>query len=174
MNIQEEEQQLVSQKRGKWSQSGVPHKGWTCIDIEDLGETSEVCEMCESQEIRYVHYMSHPQYTDVLGVGCVCAGHMEEDLVAAKERDVQMRSRKQKRKRWLKRDWKVSAKGNDYIKSDGYVITVYPKGKYWGATIAAEVGKFVRHSRLQYKTQEQAKLAAFDVITKLLSRKSYA
>ncbi len=99
---------------------------------------------------------------------------MEEDLVAAKERDAQMHSRAQKRTRWLKRAWKVSAKGNDYIKSDGYVITIYPKGRSWGATIAAVIGSFVKHSRLQYKTQAQAKLAAFDVITKLLARNSHA
>jgi hypothetical protein len=51
------EEELVVQKRGKWSQPGVPHKGWVCVDIEDLGEPSLTCEMCESQNIRYVHYM---------------------------------------------------------------------------------------------------------------------
>jgi len=40
---------------GKWSQAGVPHRGWTCVDIDDLGEPSATCEMCETQEIRYVH-----------------------------------------------------------------------------------------------------------------------
>ncbi|GMR20329.1 MAG: hypothetical protein BMS9Abin36_0924 [Gammaproteobacteria bacterium] len=170
----DDETDLVAQRRGKWSQAGVPHKGWSCIDIEDLEEPSEVCEMCESQEIRYVHYMTHPEYPHVLGVGCICSGHMEGDLVSAKTRDAKMQSRAQKRKRWLTRAWKISAKGNDYIKADGYVVTVYPKGKNWGATIAAEVGSYVKHSRLQYRTPEQAKLAAFDVITKLLARKEHA
>lgn len=32
-----EESELVK-KRGKWSKAGVPHKGWHCVDIEDLGE----------------------------------------------------------------------------------------------------------------------------------------
>lgn len=40
---------------GKWSQQGVPKKGWTCIGFEDLGEPSTQCEMCENQDIRYVH-----------------------------------------------------------------------------------------------------------------------
>ncbi|ANG63132.1 hypothetical protein A8C75_12050 [Marinobacterium aestuarii] len=167
----EEELKLVTQRRGKWSQSGVPHKGWSCEYIEDLGSPSEVCHMCESQNIRYVHYMSHHEYPEVLAVGCVCAGHMEDDLNAAKERDVQMHSRARKRKQWLSRVWKVSQKGYDYIKSDGYIVTVYPKEKSWGATIAAEKFDFVKHSYLFYKTQEKAKLAAFDVITKLLARK---
>lgn len=35
---------------GEWAQCGVPHKGWTCVDIEDLGEPSAVCEMCERRK----------------------------------------------------------------------------------------------------------------------------
>jgi hypothetical protein len=34
---------------GKWALPGVPHKGWTCASIDDLGEPSHVCEMCEVQ-----------------------------------------------------------------------------------------------------------------------------
>lgn len=48
--------------RGKWSQRDVPHKGWTCVRVDDLGEPSVTCEMCEFQAIRYVHHMSHPEY----------------------------------------------------------------------------------------------------------------
>lgn len=59
--------------RGKWSDPGVPHNGWTCVDFEDLGELSGLCGMCENQEIRYVHYMQHPQYSGLVGAGCDCA-----------------------------------------------------------------------------------------------------
>ena len=31
--------------------------------------------------------MAHADYDGVLQVGCVCAGYMEGDLIAAKERD---------------------------------------------------------------------------------------
>lgn len=62
------EEDLVTSKRGKWSVAGVPHRGWTCVDIEDLGEPSIDCEMCESQTIRYVHHMSHDDYSDILQV----------------------------------------------------------------------------------------------------------
>ncbi|GHV31592.1 hypothetical protein AGMMS4952_20620 [Spirochaetia bacterium] len=65
-----DENYYFENRRGKWSDKGVPHKGWKCIDIEDLGEPSLTCEMCESQEIRYVHYMKHPGYKDILKVGC--------------------------------------------------------------------------------------------------------
>jgi hypothetical protein len=56
------EDDLFANRRGKWSQSGVPHKGWLCIEIEDLGSPDLTCEMCESREIRYVHHMQHDSY----------------------------------------------------------------------------------------------------------------
>jgi hypothetical protein len=71
---------------GKWSQAGVPHTGWACVDMEDLGEPSETCEMCETAEVRYVHVMRNPAWGD-LRVGCVCAARMEQDSKAAQERE---------------------------------------------------------------------------------------
>jgi len=164
------EQELVTARRGKWSQTGVPHKGWTCIDIEDLGAPDVVCEMCESQEIRYVHHMSHESYPESLQVGCVCAGHMEENLAAAKGRETSMKSRAGKRKRWVSRHWKRSAKGNHWLEADGYRVTVYRKASGWGVTIAAVGGSLEKHSQRFYATEHQAMLAAFDVISKLLAR----
>lgn len=35
-------------QRGKWSEATVPHKGWSCVGVDDLEEPSQVCEMCES------------------------------------------------------------------------------------------------------------------------------
>lgn len=104
------EEELVAHRRGKWSVAGVPHRGWTCVDIEDLGKPQIDCEMCESQTTRYVHHMEHPDYPNVLEVGCVCAGHMEGDLAASQAREASMKSRAAKRKRWTTRAWKVSAK----------------------------------------------------------------
>ena len=153
--------------RGKWSQIGVPHKGWECVDIEDLGEPQIECEMCESQTIRYVHHMEHPNYSDVLEVGCICAGNMEGDLAAAQTREASMKSRVGKRKRWLTRKWRVSAKGNPWLRADGYRITVYQRGAVWASTVASEDNSYLHHGRRNFKTEGQAKLAAFDLITRL-------
>ncbi|MQT13074.1 hypothetical protein [Segnochrobactrum spirostomi] len=71
---------------GKWSMPGVPHKGWTCIDIEDLGAPDAVCEMCERQDIRYVPAMQHADYPEILHCGCICAGHMEANVERAAAR----------------------------------------------------------------------------------------
>jgi hypothetical protein len=46
---------MVVAMTGKWSEPGVPHRGWNCIDIHDVGEPSHLCEMCESQMVRYIH-----------------------------------------------------------------------------------------------------------------------
>jgi len=163
------EEDLVSSKRGKWSVAGVPHKGWTCVDIDDLGSPSEECEICESQTIRYVHHMAHPEYPDVLHVGCVCAGHMEGDLAASRDREVSMKSRATKRKRWTTRAWKISAKGNPHITAVGYRITGYKRRGDWAFTVAALDDSNVHHSRRNFKTINEAKFSAFDCITKLLS-----
>jgi hypothetical protein len=167
-----DEEKIVAARRGKWSEAGVPHKGWVCVDIEDLGEPDITCEMCETTQIRYVHYMEHADYPDALQVGCICAGHMQQDLAAARAREASMKSRASKRKRWLSRTWRMSAKGNPTVKADGYRVTVYARGAGFGATIAPLDNSPVIHARKNYPTEEQAKLAAFDHITRLLANSS--
>src|SRR6266478_9519945 len=73
---------------GKWGMPNVPHKGWSCDGLEDLGEPSHLCEMCETMWVRYVHTMRHKDYPEQLEVGGVCAGHMEENLKAPKLRNL--------------------------------------------------------------------------------------
>src|ERR1051325_4981142 len=91
---------------GKWSEPNVPHRGWTCVNVEDLGELLQVCEMCGSAEIRYVHFMRHPDYEGDVGVGCVCAEHMEEDCTGPRLREKALRSRVRRRLTWNDRIWK--------------------------------------------------------------------
>lgn len=172
MSAEYREEQLVAAGRGKWSKADVPHKGWHCVDIEDLGELWIECGMCESQAIRYVHHMEHPSYPDILEVGCICAGHMEGDVAAARTRETVMKSRSGKRRRWLSRRWRTSAKGNPWIKTGGFRITVYRRGAGWAATLSSEDNSLVLRSRRDFITTDQAKLAAFDHITKLLAREA--
>jgi len=164
------EEDIVSARRGKWSTAGLPHKGWACVQIIDLSEPSQECEMCETSMVRYVHRMKHPNYSETLDVGCVCAGHMEGDLAASQARESSMKSRAGKRQRWLSRSWKMSLTGNCYIVADGYRVTVYSNGTLWAVTVAAVSGKFVMHSKKSYKTMDEVKLAAFDFITRRIAR----
>jgi hypothetical protein len=88
--VREEEEHARARGWGKWSQPGVPHKGWQCEEpIDDVGgDGMETCEMCERTLVRYIHIMSHPDYPGELRCGCVCAGNMADgDVVGARLRE---------------------------------------------------------------------------------------
>ena len=105
---------------GKWTDPGVPHRGWICVDMEDSGGVFNTCEMCEVQEIRFLHTMEHASYPGRLVCGCICAGHMEEDYAAARKREKVLVNRARRRLNWPDRaGWRVSARGNPYIQWAG-------------------------------------------------------
>lgn len=151
--------------KGKWASAGVPHRGWRCVNVEDLGEPLMTCEMCESAEIRYVHYMQNDRYPGTLACGAICAGHMESDLLRAEARDKKMRSAASRRKRFPGRvGWRMNEKGNHLLKANGYRITVFRRGLLWGAVVsrpALDNGFFTRE---KFATAEAAKMAAFDTM----------
>lgn len=94
--------------RGKWSQAGVPHRDWCCVDNYDTFEVHgeqeyETCEMCEVMTIRFVHVMQHPDYYELLHCGCICAGDMEQSKARAVRRDKAMRSRAGRRTKFPER-----------------------------------------------------------------------
>jgi hypothetical protein len=156
-----DEESLVAQGRGKWSLDGVPRRGWRCVGIEDSEQLSTVCEMCESQVIRYLHFMQHTAY--------------QGDLVGARERDKLMTSRTNKRKRWLTRRWRISARGNEWITSDGFRVTVYARGARWGVTVAAvDDDDQVTHDWRTYPSSDAAKLAGFDFVSRKLAQNATA
>jgi hypothetical protein len=158
---------MTSRPRGKWSDAGVPHKGWTCVDFEDLEDLSGICGMCESQEIRYVHYMQHARFDGLIGAGCECAARMSEDYEGAQSRERFAKNRAKRRATWLTRNWKTSIKGNSYLKADGFVIVIFQKGSQWSAVIEDKVSEKKRFSQRSFNTEDEAKLAAFDGMTKL-------
>lgn len=169
--MSKEEEGLIKTARGKWSRAGVPHRGWWCIEIEDLGGVFGICEMCECMPIRWVQHMAHHDYPDVLGCGCVCAGEMQQNRKAAEGRDHLMRSRSAKRARWLRRQWKRSLSGNPWIEADGYRVVIYPRAHGFGAVVSGIDHDYERHARRVYATAAEAQLAAFDLITKLIYRR---
>lgn len=163
----------MTTSHGKWSEPGVPHKGWACVDFDDLEELSGVCKMCERQEIRYVHYMKHPDYAEILGVGCVCAGHMEEDYNAPREREKSLRNASNRKRRWLIRKWKVSVKGNDYLDVDGFIVSVFKNvDGSWGGCLTHKATGENTFSQRKYGTKNAAKLAAFDKMMALKKKRS--
>jgi hypothetical protein len=152
--------------RGKWSQAGVPHKGWTCINYEDLGKPSMRCEMCESSEIRYVHYMQHPHYSGVLSCGVICAGHMEQDLVQAAGREKKLKGNARRRANFPNRKkWYVNRNGRPQIKIRAFTITMFHKPNGWGGVVnhpRLTNGVFTRE---RFPDLATAQRAAFDTLT---------
>lgn len=145
--------------QGKWAQAGVPHAGWACDGVEDLGRAArETCEMCECTEIRYVHAMRHAEY-GTLRCGCVCAGHMQGDLAAARAREAAARKRSVRLKRWLQRPWRVSTRGNPWLKLEGWHAVIFAVPAGWGCALTAPNGTEYRGDRT-YGSEAEAKAAA--------------
>ncbi|MDE8654484.1 hypothetical protein [Novosphingobium album (ex Liu et al. 2023)] len=123
--------------------------------------------MCEAVEIRYVHHMEHPEYADILGVGCVCAEHMEDDYVRPREREAKLKAAVRRRSAWHKRAWKVSPGGTLYLNTDGFNLQIYRiSGSRQGWMIAV-VNRDTAHrqqGRKVYASSEAAKRAAFDAL----------
>ncbi len=117
-----------------WKRDDVPHEGWTCEAIYDLGEPAGICRMCGHQIIRYVHVMSHPEYPRKIGAGCVCAGRMEGDVERARERENAFKNRQARLETFLRIPLKRSRNGNEYIKYKNEIITIlrdkYKEGYY--------------------------------------------
>lgn len=142
--------------------------------MEDLGSPDAVCEMCETQEIRYVHHMKHPDLPETLGVGCVCAEHMEEDYEAPRRRERQLRNSAQRKRRWLSRKWRISAKGNSYLNVDGINITIFRKQDgTWGGRLSDRRTNMTVSSKGVYHDEDQAKLAAFDAMIFLKNERGW-
>lgn len=166
-NCKEARAHFVSTKSGsgKWKDSVTPKTGWMCQEIEDIGAATQQCQMCERETIRYVHKMRHTQGSP-LGVGCICAGHMEGDLVGAKDREKYLRNRTTRRSKWLAHSgWKESKQGNPHISTrksgddpSHHIVIMTSKYGQFSATVDR-----VRMNSW-HQTQQAAQLAAFDTL----------
>ncbi len=152
--------------RGKWAREGVPHRGWSCINAEDLGVPSMRCEMCEHSEIRYVQYMRHPAYRGVLGCGAVCAGHMEQDPARAQRREKAMVSSARRRAQFPRlKGWRLNRSGNWQIELRKFRVTIFRKPTGWGAVVGHPMKPDSTFTRQRFPSFAEAQLAAFDTLT---------
>lgn len=143
-----------------WKRDDVPHEGWVCTGIIDLGEPVGVCRMCGHQIIRYVHIMKHPDYHRTIGAGCVCAGRMEGNPEAARERENAFKNRQSRRETFIHSALKKSRNGNEYLKHKGEVVTVLPDRYKPGQFKSVVRGQY----SMSFPTKEDALAAAFDII----------
>jgi hypothetical protein len=98
-----------------WNKTGIPHKGWKCIDMDEDEFSEFVCEMCDKENIRYKHIMWHEGTNMRLSVGCVCAGYMENDYENAKRRDMSLRNKVLRKKRFLSKQWVSKGYYNGFV-----------------------------------------------------------
>jgi hypothetical protein len=141
------------------------------LDIYDLGAPMQTCEMCETVTIRYVHVMRHPNYAGPLECGCICAGNMEQDLVAARQREHAFVLKLTRRDRLLSRTWRLSAQGNEYINAHGHNMVVFPYSNGWSARIEERVTGQGQQARHIYATDAAAKRAVVNELLRRLATK---
>ena len=171
------EEDVVSLGMGKWSQPGVPHRDWRCVDNYDTFEVHgedqfETCEMCEVMNIRFVHVMQHDDYPELLHCGCICAGHMEQNKARAKRRDTSMRNRAGRRERFPERKgWRVSAKGTPHIRVDGYHLMVVRRKGGFAVGVTSPGAGDPKWGRKTYKSELDAQLGCFDALEYMKERR---
>jgi len=134
-----------------WNTPGVPHKGWTLVDVHDVRgngqaewETDyESCMMCGQAKIRFVHIVSHKDMDDYFRVGCDCAEKLTSDYINPGMREKELKSRAAKRDRLLDKEWKYSKKGNMYLKYDDHRLLIFmdEKAGKWKCAIDDRFGK---------------------------------
>ncbi len=151
-----------------WRQHGVPHKGWTLVDVIDVREEGqpesetdyETCMMCGNEKIRYVHILEHPDLNEYFRVGCTCAEKMTNDYINPERRERELRNRASRRINWTKRQWKRSKNGNYFLNIDEHHLLIYrDKGtNKYKVKIGETFGKKT------FDTLDKAKTAVFNGI----------
>lgn len=158
-----------------WNKEGIPHKGWHCIDVEDLAElvdgTEEIpyeqCEMCGNERIRFVHLMQHPDYPHELRVGCVCAEKMSDDYVNPRKAEDTLRKRASRRKNFNNKEWRFNPEKQTYSKKyKGEYITI-KKSRYGNFGIYFANKSFWNYNGKKIYSFESAERAAFEIFEEL-------
>lgn len=96
-------------------------------------------------------------------MGCICAGIMEGDILAAKSRDNEMKNRAKRKRNFPKRKWHETYSGNLCITYHGK--TVYINKSQYGSNFGVRCEE---KSSWEYKGQPidnflSAAYAAFDI-----------
>ena len=157
IKITPELKKMLDDTPNLWLREDVPHTGWYCTGVTDLGGPFGVCQMCGYHVIRYVHNMRHPDYHD-LATGCVCAGKMEGDIASAKKREAEFKKRASRKENFANRKWKRSQKGNLYLKIKDHVVVLYCNNNKWAYSIDS---KFCKKA---FATHNEAVLDAFEAL----------
>ena len=154
----------------EWS---APLSDWRCIytyDVMDEDNEREdaglfICELCDCPQVRYVHVMFHEHYFEEIHVGCICAGIMESDMLAAKAREREMKNRAKRKANYLKREWQWRANGNRTLKYKNRRLTITPsRSGNGGYGVVCDGRSIWNYKGKRIANQPEAIRAAFDLV----------
>lgn len=157
----------------EWNKRGIPHKGWECADVLDLGEGAnsiedieyEKCEMCGNEKIRYVHIMRHPEYDRELRVGCVCAEKMSGDYETPREMERLLKRKASRRRNFNRVEWVFNPSKKTYSKKykGQYITLIESKYGNWGIYFADKrIWSYREKKILTFKLAEELAFEIFD------------
>ena len=72
--------------------------------------------------------MRHDEYFETVSVGCICAGIMEGDILAARERERLMKNRANRKRNFPHRQWRKNWYGNYQLTYRGRKVFINNKG----------------------------------------------
>ncbi len=152
----------------KW---GAPLTGWHCINVVDVREEDDeaelwICELCGCKKVRFIHVMDNALYFEPVRVGCICAGVMEGDVLAAKERERRMRNRAKRRRTFVKHKWEHPRSGLWYRVYHGQelMITEYSGAYYVQAGQGQRARTTSKYKGKPIRDLYSAFYAAFDLV----------
>ena len=149
----------------------APLSGWYCVEVIDIEEEYSntglfTCELCGCSRVRFVQVMQQDYYFENVSVGCICAGIMEGDVIAAKERERLMKNRAKRKRNFPKRKWRKITYGMHILKYQGsWIRMTHSKFNQYGISYN---GKSIRMYKGQPITNFlTAVYAAFDHVDPL-------
>lgn len=147
-----------------------PRAGWFLVSTIDNGTAEFKCQNCGYAHVRFEHELENRESGMRVKVGCVCAEHLTEDFTGPRLRERALKSRASRRMRWPTLNWRVSAKGNLFLRKDGWVVVIKeaPRGR-WVVSYTerdASEDEWIRVPG-RCNTPQEAKLAAFDALYSL-------
>jgi hypothetical protein len=115
---------------GRWCEPGVPHSGWECVVVEELGDLA-TCDMCQSAQIRYGHHMQHADFDLTLVCCRGCAEQMCE-LYDGREAEREARADAAREKSLRMIVWRASSSGTSvYCRTrDDFIAIVFWNSDY--------------------------------------------
>ena len=103
-----------------------------------------------------------------------CAATMQIPAAEQKQTASFEKDRSAKRTRWLVRAWKRTADGRSTLYADGNRVVVAFSGRSWTYAVSPMEEEGVSWKGVGYGSSDEAKLAAFDEISKRLRKRERA